>query len=638
MYKETFRRYVKPDPEIDLVEWANRYFYLSKEAAAEYGPYRSGRTPFVEEPLRCLSPCNEETDVVVVVKPTQCGGTTLGLIFMCGIVDLSPGPLLLMMPTDSMARSFSKKKLATCLKHIPKIADKISPPKSRDSANTILQKDFEGGSWTLSGSNSSASYRSESIRYLILDDFDGFEIDIEGEGSPEELADRRTGAFANRKIYINSTTTIKDFSNIERSWARSSMGKWHVPCPHCGHYQYLIWGGEDVDYGIKFRTSEDGTVTDVWYICECCRRRIENADIQWMNENGAYIHKYPERRIKGFRWNALYTPIGWVNNWRYIAQKFIEATKELKEGKPEKYKTWLNSFMAEPYEDPGEAVLWSDLYARREQYKYFEVPVSGLILTAGVDTQDDRLAVVIRAWGRGEESWLVYWGELYGDPVYPDVWEQLDKLLNQSYRHEAQTALHITAMGIDSGGHRTQAVYNYCRQRAERGVFALFGASQPGKPALSRPSLQDVDWKGQKLVKGVHLWPVGVDYIKSVIMARLRIENPGPGYLHFPAETPEEYFKQLTGEKLVTYYKGGVHKKRWVQTRKRVEALDCEVYAYAAAVKAGINRITEDGWDQLEASVCGSRPEAKAGRRESVAASGQNSRPRVIVKSNFLNR
>lgn len=185
---------LRPVDRISYSDWANRSFYLPKESSAEYGQYRTSRTPMVEEILYELSPMSK-TEVVVLIKPTQLAGTTVALIFLCGIAALYPGPTLFMMPTDAMVRSFSKKKLEKTIKHIPELKGKISEQKSRTSANTILQKDFPGGSWLLTGSNSGASYRSESIKYLVIDDFDGFEVDIQGEGSPEELADRRTGSF-----------------------------------------------------------------------------------------------------------------------------------------------------------------------------------------------------------------------------------------------------------------------------------------------------------------------------------------------------------------------------------------------------------------------------------------------------------
>jgi terminase, large subunit len=592
MYQTPYLKAWTPDPDIDFVAWANENFYLAREAAAEYGPYRSSRTPFVEEPLRELSP-NSDTQIVVVVKPTQCAGTTIALIFLCGIAAIAPGPTLFMMPTDSMCRSFSKKKLSTCIKQIDALKGKISEPKSRDSSNTIMQKDFDGGSWMLSGSNSGASFRSESIKYLILDDFDGFEADIDGEGSPEELADRRTGSFPNRKIYINSTTTVKGFSNIEKAYDASSQGLFCVPCPHCNHYQYLRWGDKEADWGIKFARDDDGQVVDAWYQCEECHERIDESRKEWMNANYLYIHKYPNRRVRGFKWNALNTPVGWINDWRYIAQKFCEAIKALREGSPEKYKTWLNSFMSESYEDKGEQPEWSIIKARCEPYQPLTVPEKARILTAGVDVHPDRLPVSIYAWGPGEECWLVYHVEIFGDVLQPDVWNQLDQLLFRNYSNPSGAEYQIVSAGIDAGdGNTTQAVRNYCRTRFPR-VFALKGASTANKPIIGVPTKQDVTWKGEKIPNGVELWPIGTDTAKQTLYARLKNGEPGPGYTHFYIGLEDEFFMQLTAEKIVTRFVKGYPVREWhnVRGNKRNEALDNLVYAYAAAVRAGITFI-----------------------------------------------
>lgn len=169
--------------------------------------------------------------------------------------------------------------------------------KSRDSGNTLLLKEFPGGSWTFTGSNSPASARSDSIRYLILDDYDGFIEDAGSEGSPGDLFRRRTDAFGSkRKIYINSTPTIAGTSNIEREYLESSQGEYHVPCPHCGEYQFLSFGGKGADHGIKFSRDDDGQITDVWYQCIACNERIEEWQKTDMMAKGRYVHKYPDRK------------------------------------------------------------------------------------------------------------------------------------------------------------------------------------------------------------------------------------------------------------------------------------------------------------------------------------------------------
>lgn len=600
LYNQTFKAAVLPDPYITFPEWAEEKFVLPKESSKEYGKYRIERTPFVREPLYELSPMSP-TQEVVLIKPTQLAGTTIALIFLLGIADLYPGPAAFITVTVDMAKRFSKKRLTPSVKLLPCLKGKVKTIKSRDSQNTILMKEYPGGSWMLGGSNAAAAYRSESFKYVILDDYDGFDMDIEGEGDPGELADRRTGSFSDSKIYKNSTPTIKGASNIERDFEPTSQGYFNVPCPHCNEYQYLRWGGKDSGFGIMFTRDDDNQIVDVWYECEHCHKRIDEHKKAWMLEHGKYVHKYPSRPKRGFKYNALCSPLGWKNTWKVIAEKFLIAAKDLKSGKPQKMKAWMNTMMAESWEEQGTSPEWESLSVRCEPYPDKHVPAGGLFLTAGVDTQDNRLAVLIRAWGRGEESWLVYHTEIWGDPNSPDVWDQLDMILNAGYQHTDGHILQVSSTCIDAMGHRTQAVYNYCRTRFPR-IVAIQGIPGENKPIMGlKPSMVDVDWAGQIIKGGCQLWKVGGHQAKITIYSRLQMAGQGAGVYHWGHETTDEYFRQLTAEKLTLRYVKGYPRYEWVKDAGTAnEALDIEVYAYAAALRFGMNR--PGFWDEIEKS------------------------------------
>lgn len=594
---------MKPDPYIDLVEWANAYFRLTKESSVEPGQYRTSRTPYVEEILMELSP-QSPTNEVVVVKPTQFGFTTLGNIFLFSTAHLYPGPAMMAMPTDDMAKKHSKKKIAPSVKAVSCMNSIIKKAKSRDSGNTLLLKEFPGGSWTFTGSNSPASARSDSVRYLILDDYDGFVQEAGDEGAPGDLLKKRTDAFGNKKkIYINSTPTLKGASHIEKEWEESSQGHFNVPCPHCGKMQFLVFGGVDSDHGIKFTRDDDGQVVDVWYLCKHCHSRIDEWQKTEMLSRGRYIHKYHNRKKRGFKINALYSPMGWLS-WGEIVTEFLKAVKSQKAGNPLPMKVWVNTRMAETFEEDGDQPEWEKLSSRAEPYKVLNIPRGGLLLCAGVDTQDNRLEVLIKAYGRAEENWIVYHSAIYGDPDLPGPWESLDELLQRPYRHESGADMFIVSMGIDTGGHKTQAVYNYCRIRAPR-VFALKGANATGKPILNLPTKQDVDFMGKKIPNGVELWSIGTDTAKGTIYNRLKIPRPGPGFYHFPIGLDDEFYKQLTAEKITRKFVDGYPVYKWVNTRERNEVLDCDVYCYAAALKAGLTRMD---WDRVEAGLGQHRP------------------------------
>lgn len=593
IYTEAFNHGLRPDPEFTITQWADEYRVLPRQSSSEPGRYRSSRTPYVCEIMDCLSP-SDPTQELCVMKATQLGITSIGENWFGFVVDVCPGPFMMVLPTVELAKDHSKQKLSPTIQETPRLRNKIKDNRSRDSGNTIQVKEFPGGILFLSGSNSATFFRQRSIRFLFLDDIDGFESDVGGEGDPADLAKKRTDTFSTRKkIFEVSSPTVKGISRIEKSFDESDQRYFHVPCPLCNAMQKLEWGGKGADYGIKFTRDEAGKVIDVWYECKVCHGRIHEHHKPKMFERGEWIPTCPGRKKRGYHINSLYSPLGWVS-WKQIVEEFLEA-KDSKE----RLKVWVNTRLALSFEEAGDQPDWVGLKAKCEPYDILTVPVGGLLLSAGVDVQDNRLAVVIRAWGPGEESWLVYWGELYGDPERPEVWAELDSLLNRSYPHASGVDFHIISMAVDSGGHHTQAVYNYCRGRFPK-VIAIKGASRPGQPIVGRPRQQDVTWMGVKIPNGVQLWPVGSDTAKSSIYARLRMTQPGPGYYHFPIGLEDEYFMQLTAEKLITRYVKGYPKLEWVKIGPRNEALDCEVYAYSAAIRAGLATID---WDRQKGII-----------------------------------
>lgn len=526
---------------------------------------------------------NSGISEVAIMKSTQVGFTTVAENFLGYLIDVAPGPSLYVLPTAELAKDFSKQKLAPTIEETPRLREKVSEKRTKDSGNTIAVKEFPGGILFLIGSNSGAGFRQRSIRYLILDDLDGYELDVAGEGDPADLARKRTDTFSSRKKILEiSTPTVKGVSRIEKSFEEGSQAYYEVPCPHCGGLQRLEWGERDADFGLRFTYDDDYRVTDVWYQCSHCHARIDEHNKTVMLNAGQWVHTYPDRPKKSYQISSLYSPIGWVS-WRQIVVEFLEAKKS-----PMRLKVWRNTRLGLPYESTGDQPDWIGLKARCEPYEMLTVPEGGNVLTAGVDVQDDRLAVVIRAWGHQEESWLVWTGELYGDTANldGDAWTQLDALLTREY-----SGHRIAAMAIDSGGHRTQEVYTWCRVRAMLRVFPTKGSSSFGRPILAGPpSPQDVTWQGQRIKDGISLQAVGTDTAKGTIYGRLQLTAKGPGTYHWPIGTSDEYFRQLTAEKLVTTIgKTGYPVQQWQMIGQHNEALDCEVLALAAAMRLGVH-------------------------------------------------
>jgi phage terminase large subunit GpA-like protein len=617
-FEKSCLRGFRPDPKLSVTQWADRYRILPKKSSSEPGRYRSSRTPYVREIMDCLSPTSPVAEICVM-KGTQLGFTEVANNWFGFIVDITPGPMLMVFPTGDLARDHSKQKMQPTINDTPRLKDKIREARSRDSGNTIETKEFPGGILFMSGSNSGAFFRSKSIRYLFLDDVDGFDVDVGGEGDPAELARKRTDTYGKRKkIFEVSTPTIKGISRIERSFTMSDQRYYHVPCPLCGEFQRLVWGGEGADFGIKFDRDAEGTPILAWYECKYCHGRIDEHHKPAMLERGKWIPTRPDRQKRGYQISSLYSPLGWVS-WLQIVKEFLEA-KCFKE----RLKAWCNTRLGETFEEIGEQPEWSLIKARSEAYEILTIPMGGLLLTSGVDVQDNRLAVVIRAWGRGEESWLIYWGEIYGDPAQAQVWANLESLLSRPFQHATGQELHIVCAAIDSGGHHTNAVYAFARRNPR--YIAIKGMSQPGKPIIGHPSTVDMTWRGEKIPGGCQLWPVGADTAKSTIYARLKITEPGPGFYHFPIGVEDAYFIQLTAEKLITRYVKGFPKMEWTLAGPRNEALDCEVYSYAAAIRAGMVHFD---WAALENAIRGIPP------AETAAPARRTTNPREQAPSRW---
>lgn len=587
-YTIAFLEGLAPDPLMTVSQWADKFRYLSQKASAEPGRWRTKRTPYLREVMDCLSP-SSPIQRVVLMAGAQVGKTETGNNWLGFVIHYSPAPILLVQPTVDMAKRLSKQRIAPMIDETPVLRDRIAESRARDSGNTLLVKEFLGGVMVLTGANSAVGLRSMPVKYCFMDEVDAFPSDVEGEGDPLKLAERRTTTFARRKIYICSTPTIKDVSRIEREYLASDQRRFHVPCPHCGHEDWIRWAN------IKWDDDDPKTAR---LLCESCGCLIEEHHKTKMLANGKWIAGVEgDGLTAGFHLSSLYSPLGW-KSWAEIVKEFLAAKND-----PPLLKEWVNTVLAETWEEIYSARIEADSIAEKaEEYPLLTVPDQGLILTAGIDVQDNRLAIAIRAWGRDEESWLVNWMEIYGDPAQLDVWQQADSVLQQGYKHASGATLHVRATAVDTGGHFTHEAYVFCRSRKKRHVIAVKGSSVAGKPAIGKPSKQDVNFKNQTIKKGVDLWLLGVDTIKATIYSRLK--NAGEscaGAYHFPLGMDAEYFKQLTAEKQVTKFQNGFARRVWVKKDgSRNEALDCEVYAYAALqyFYTRLNRNTM--WLQLE--------------------------------------
>ena len=553
-FEEYFLELFKPREKMTISEWADKYRMLSSESSSEAGKWRTDRAEYQREIMDTFS--RGDIHTVILMSSSQIGKTELLLNILGFFMHYEPAPILALQPTLDMAQTFSKDRLMPMIRDTKELSSALPDFKSRASGNTILHKQFAGGHITMAGANSPASLASRPIRVVLADEVDRYPASAGAEGDPLNLAFKRTTTFWDKKRMVVSTPTIKGESRIEMAYEQSDKRKFYAPCHACNHYQVLKWSNV---------TWEDNKPQSAKYVCDKCGVMWD--DIQRWNavSKGEWRAQLPTNGIAGFWLNEIYSP--WVK-LEDMVKNFLEAKKS-----PHTLKTFINTSLGETWEDDQGAGLEHDvLYARREIYEH--IPNKALVLTCGVDVQDDRLEGEVKAWGDGEESWGVKPFVIYGRPSLPKVWQDLDDIILSSYKREDGLQMRVLCTCIDSGGHFTQDVYKYCKAREANRVFAIKGSSIAGKPVVSRPSTSNK----QK----IKLFSIGVDTAKELIYSRLQIEEFGNGYMHFNKEFDEEYFKQLTAEKIKTTYHKGFAKREWVKTRARNEAIDYTVYNLAA--------------------------------------------------------
>ncbi|MBF0127389.1 MAG: phage terminase large subunit family protein, partial [Magnetococcales bacterium] len=527
----------------------------------EPGAWRTARTPYLREVMDCLSP-SSPVERVVFMSGSQLGKTESGLNWLGYTIHQSPGPILMVQPTVEMAKTYSKQRLAPLVEASPVLRDLVREPRARDSGNTVFAKEFPGGILRITGANSSVGLSSMPVRFLFLDEVDRYPGDVDGEGDPVALASQRTVTFANRKVLIVSTPTIKGFSRIEGTFAESDQRRYWVPCPSCQQEQVLEWK--------QVRWAE-GQRENAYYVCVHCEAIIPEYRKGWMLEHGRWVaESQGDGNTAGFHLSSLYSPLGWVS-WGQIAMEHGQVYRD-----PPRLKVWVNTKLGETWQESAEGLDGDGLMERREAFGDM-LPSGIVLLTAGIDVHPDRLEMEIVGWCRNEESWSVGYHILWGDPSASEVWEELDSLLMRPIPHSRQLPdLVIRAAAIDTGGANTMSAYAFCRSRIARRVWGIKGRGGMGVPIWpQRASLRN---KGR-----IPLFIVGVDAAKEMIYARLRIRDAGPGYCHFPLDRDAEWFHQLTSETITTRYLKGRPIREWKKRDvDRNEALDCRVYALAA--------------------------------------------------------
>ncbi len=529
---------------------------------------------------------------VAVIKGAQIGGTEVGNCWIGYIIDQCPGQILYILPTTLLARRNARMRIQPLIETTPSLKAKVQDRSVSKARDNMFEKEFPGGSLIISGGNSGSSYRSTPAPYIFLDDLDGFPDEIGEEGDAVSLSRARTRTFPRKKLFFVSTPTEETTSKIDVLYHEGDMRRYFVPCPHCNEYQCLVWSQ------MVWENKDPETTA---YTCISCQKKIhEHTHKTWMLERGEWRATNPEtknKRMATFHLSSLYSPLGWYS-WKDAVKEFLEAQKNTT-----LLKSFVNTVLGEVWKTESNQPDWKRLYDRRESYLINQIPDGVLMLVAGADIQRDRIEVEILGVTENQETYSIDYRVFPGDTTTPAPWEGLDDLLRTQWALKNGINIGIKLLAVDSS-FNTQQVYGWCRRYPMNRVIAIKGIDKQSV-AVAQPRAVDVTIRGKTLSKGFKIWPIGVSLLKGELYSLLRLEKPvdgepfPKGYCHFPMYD-EEYFKQITAERLVTRSMRGFAKHEWELTRARNEALDCRIYAMACLNALGIPRFNQSHWNKLK--------------------------------------
>lgn len=524
-----------------------------------------------------------------------------------------PCPIVLLFPKDKTIRKYLDQKFVPMVEATPVLTPLVDVTTSRTTGNRTDFKKFAGGFLALVASNAPDNVKSLSAPVVCVEEPDDCNTNVRGQGDSINLLEERAKTYEYRKVIFGGTPTVKGLSRVDEAFQGSDQRMFMVPCHECGEEHVLNW--DNVIW------NEDSPVPDevlgkaqpetARYGCPHCAVLWRDVDKNRNVRKGYWKAHKPFRGVAGFYINELYSPFP-GSKLALLVEKYLKAQHHLNLGDDSYMIGFVNNTLGLSYEYRTDAPDTDTLRERAEDYQELTVPAGGLVLTVGVDVQHDRLAIIVRAWGRGEESWLVFWGEIYAANSCTDkadpVWDELDKFVFGAYRHELGFNLQVSAASFDSSdGQTNDAVYHYVRSRRGRGVkvMAIKGESNNLNREIVTPAKKiDVNSKTTKASRyGLPVFMVGTEKAKDLIDARLKLTGNGPGRMHWYNGVRDDYYTQITAEIKAPDRKRGGRKTWQPKAGVRNEGLDCEVYALHAARTLKVHVRKPDQWDALEAQL-----------------------------------
>lgn len=558
----------------------------------------------------------------VTLKKGARVGYTKGIIaqFIGYSIHQNPIDLMVVQPTVEDAEDYSKDEIAWILDW-PAIRGIISD-KAKDSSNTIRKKFFRGGSLRLAGANSPRPFRRIDLDAILFDEEDGYPAMAGEEGDQIELGAMRTFQSPQRKVIDGSTPTIEGVSKVSKRYKDGTQETWHVPCPTCGTYQPLVLGdGTGAGITCRDRNDPEGTV---FYRCvNGCE--IDESEKEEMVAKGRYVAANPDAFKRGHRsfhiWQAYLPNV--EAGWGKILTKWFAAKDD-----PIKLRSFKNLVCGEAYVMKGTAPDWRRLWERSRgvEWPTGTVPNGGLILTIGIDIQKDRIEAACWAWGRDGQCWLVEWTVCMGSPFTREPWTQLAAFVGKTWHNEYGVVMKPVRIFIDAGFATTE-VAAFCRLYPKSLMSPCRGMSGFNAPPVSNPKAMDVVTNGKSRRRALKVFGVGDHVLKEELYGRLELDVPGefeahpPKFVHLSSGVDEEVCKQLTAERW------NEERATWEKNHAN-EQLDMWKYARAAAIAAGIEKMSDADWAILESQLgADPAPQPQAHRQKPQAAPPPDPQP-----------
>lgn len=585
---EAQARALTPPPPVDYVAWAQQNIVFSERESPFPGPYNRKLFPYFDEVLRALSP-DDPCRTVTLKGSAQIGKTVVANVFTGGSLSMDPGDFLYTHPTEENARRWSKMKLRPMLLGTAALRD-IFPQKPRDGADSVLYKERKDGlgAILISGANSPASLSQVTMKRQAQDDLAKWEMNTAGD--PESQADNRSRAHEFAKILKVSTPLVLPGCRISKSFEAGSQEHPYVPCPECDHFQVLEW--ENMHEHLDAEHPEKAHFTCVECGCEIHQHHRPKmlARLEWRSHN--------ESAKRAHRSFWIWSAYSFLQSFERIAREWLKA-----KGDSAAEQTFANDTCGTAYKAQGEAPPWEALRDRGAESSYPKgtIPTGALVITLGIDVQQDRVEWQLVGFGRDFRRFVVDVGVIPGHITDKKCIETLDALLKNTWQNQQGRRIGVDMSAID-GNAWTEDVWAFARRHPHSKLIMVRGRGEDSAPRLARVKKERNERTGKLLKYAKRFYNFGASIMKMALYRDAVKSDPlQAGFISFPRGLDDEYFRQFTSESRKPKKRNGFTFYSWVKDPSIAnEALDTMLQAEAAATKFGVRSLPDAIWLRLE--------------------------------------